>query len=131
MPLEKPISQHTERLPVPLTPEEFHSRATRVAQLHGDLAAHINSAKSAAAVAAARKKEIESVITQLAEQMRSGEETRDVTIAVVLDANEALEIRTDTEEVLRRRPIRPEEQQRKLFGDDLAPEADEPEEPTA
>src|SRR3954469_6055820 len=108
MPIDKAISTHTEPLPVQLTPAEFHQRATRVAQLHGDLSTHTAQMKSSAAVAGARKKELEAQITQLAEQMRSGEETRDVTVAVVLDANEALEIRVDTEEILRRRPMRPD-----------------------
>lgn len=117
MPLDSPISTHTERLQVLLTEEEFTKRAKRVAQLHGDLQQHVSQTKSAEAVAAARKKEIEAVISQLAEQMRSGEEQRDVTVNVFLDAGEALEVRADTEEVLRRRPIRPDEKQGALFDD--------------
>jgi hypothetical protein len=119
MPFDKPISSHTERHPVKLTPAEFASRATRIAQLHGDLGEHIRRTKSEASTAAARKKELEAVIAQLAEAMRNGEETRDVLVNIIIDNGEALEIRDDTEEVLRRRALRPDEKQAKMFGDDV------------
>lgn len=138
MPFEKPIETHTEKLPVKLSQDEFYKRATRIANLHNDLQQHVSASKSAQAVAAARKKELESQIFQLAEAMRSGEETRDVTVNTVMDAGEVLEIRTDTEEVLRRRAPRADEQQKKLFEDepgtkpgdaaDAAENDDEPEE---
>ena len=117
MPFENPISYHMERLPVPLTVEEYRQKAERLAALEGDLASHVADMKSKQSTMAARKKEIESLIYQLAAVMRDKAELRDVQVNVVIDAGEALELRADTQEVLRRRPPRPEERQGALFRD--------------
>lgn len=120
MPLDKPISQHVERLPVLLTQDELRQRGIRLAELEGNWATHCQTMKSEQSTLAARKKELEAQIQQVAATVRDGKEWRDVTVSVVLDGGEALELRADTSEVLRRRPIREDEAQAKLF-EDTAP----------
>jgi hypothetical protein len=110
------ISRHTERLPVKLTETELSERGRRLAQLEGDWGQHVTAMKSQQSLLAARKKELEAKIAQLAQTMRDGEELREVPVAVMLDDGKVLEVRTDTGQALGPpREPRPEEMQQKLF----------------
>jgi chromosome segregation ATPase len=110
------ISRHNERLPVKLTEQDLRERGARLAQLEGDLAQHNAAMKSAQSTMAARKKEIESKIFQVAQTMRDGEELRDVLVACMMDEGKVLEIRLDTNTALGpAREPRPDEMQGRLF----------------
>lgn len=110
------LSQKQEHLEVKLGPSEVMERGEQLARAQGDLEELAGRESSAKAALKADRARIEAEIQRLALAVRNRAETRPVAVRVEADYGDGLayEIREDTLEVVRTRPLTETERQGEL-----------------
>lgn len=109
----KIIEEHTERLFVPLTPEEYDQRAQQLAQVQYDLQEHYAEEDAQKKALKAKESKLEERRAELSASVRMRKELRDVTVHGVAFYSEGVyrEVRMDSGEVVNERRLRAEERQ--------------------
>lgn len=107
-----------EELPVPLTQDEIRLKGGELAAMLSDYASVEEEKKSAAKELSDKLKDIRRRMDQLGREVRTGEELRQVPCYEDKDfaSNTVRIVRRDTHEVVRIRPMRPDEHQ-ESFGE--------------
>lgn len=116
------LSRITLPLTVQLTKQEWDQASESFAASHVDLGAHAAHEEEVKKELKARRGEIEARIGRLALLVHMRRETRDVECEVIADHDlgQALTVRTDTGEVVAKRPLTHEERQLNLIDSEAA-----------
>lgn len=107
------LAEHLEFLPVKLNEAELLERAKKIGRVHNELEQHKLQSDDVKKKIREKEQELEQERQLLAHILFTGAEPRKTTVEAWANfaANRFEEIRTDTGELINRRPLRPDEKQ--------------------
>lgn len=123
---KKILSTRTSQLAVTLTDPEVRRAGEKLAQLEGEVAAHVLKAKDVTDQLKSTRSSLDGQIHALAAIIRQGFEYRPVPVRVEADfeAKKVFEIREDTGEVIGERDVNEQDRQASIF--ELTPAGEKP-----
>lgn len=112
-PTRRKLGEHLELLPVKLTDSELLDRAKKMGHVHNELERHLSEVDELKKEFKSKETKLEEERQLLAHVLFTGAEPREIKVEAWADfsMNRFLEIRSDTGEVIHKRPLRPEEKQ--------------------
>lgn len=109
------IRSHVEVLPVRLSPDELRDRGEKLAGLEGQYIEHKAETKAQSKTRKEEEGRLELSIYQLASHIREKCEPREIEVEVrIAGKGQVAEVRLDTGEIIRERPLREEEKQEEI-----------------
>lgn len=110
---KRKLGEHQEMLPVRLTESELMDRARKMGRVHNELEAHQAKAALVRQKLKVESEELEEERGRLAQCLVMGTEPRATKVEAWANyvANRFEEIRSDTGEVINKRPLKPEDKQ--------------------